>query len=206
MLMVIFVVSCLELLTTALHQSCHRLAGLHDLKGKVNLMKKWSSDQTSMGAFPEMEMLLATANVKVIKTREEKPFEEPMPDTADLQRQARKAEKENMQKNVEDSTQMSSSAAIQTIKSMIQLATDGLSGREQIGVVLNGRDTYSSQQHLIADIENAKSRVSYVDKHGQRYKVPISSKPLWYVGNTLPATHQAVLILTYASLMIIGLQ
>lgn len=186
MLMIVFVVSCLEVLTTALHQSCHRHAGLHDLKGKVNLMKKWSSYQTNMGAFPEMEMLLATANVKVIKTREEKPVDEATPDTADLQRQARKAEKEKLQKNVEDSTQMSSSAAIQTIKSMIHLATDG---REQFDVVLNSRDTYSSQQRLFADIEDAKSRVSYVDKHGQRYKVPISSKPLWYVAvvdNALP--------------------
>eukprot|EP01042_Synura_sphagnicola_P007599 gene7599-9731_t len=177
MLMIVFVVSCLEVLTTALHQSCHRHAGLHDLKGKVNLMKKWSSYQTNMGAFPEMEMLLATANVKVIKAREEEPVDEATPDTADLQRQARKAEKEKLQKNVEDSTQMSSSAAIQTIKSMIHLATDG---REQFDVVLNSRDTYSSQQRLFADIEDAKSRVSYVDKHGQRYKVPISSKPLWF--------------------------
>lgn len=182
MLMIIFVVSCSVLLPTAWHQSFHRLSGLRNLKWKVNLIKRWSSEQESMSAFPEMEMLLAKANVKVTKIREEKTVDEAMPENAaDLQRQARKAEKENLRRAVQDDTQMSSSAAVQTIKSMIRFATDGLGRREQFDMVRNNQDAYSSQQRLITDIEDAKSRVSYVDKNGQRYKVPISAKPLWYV-------------------------
>jgi hypothetical protein len=80
---------------------------------------------------------------------------------------------------VGEKTTLSSNTAAESIQNMMKVTAEsgGRKSKAIIGVI--NMEEYNVNLNAIRDIEEAKKRVNYLDKTGQRHSVPISVKPLW---------------------------